>query len=232
MAKLKAKTKTVNTKKQNFLLKRKIEEKNRKIKELADRVSAMHKEMQDLCFQLVSTITIAMEMRDGYARKFAEKTSSYGEKIAKAMGLPENRVEMVKRAGHLLEIGRLGLKQDLFSKMEKLTEEEFEEVKAHPKIAFDILKPIKFFEEITPIIHHHHERFDGKGYPDGLKGNKICIESRILALASAYVAMTQERPHRKALTKEEAKKELLNGSSSQFDPEIVRVFLEILEKEN
>jgi len=231
MPKPKSKIKTANIEKQNLILKKEICEKNKKIKALTSKVSGAQKEMRELCFQLVSTITIAMEMRDGYARKFAEKTSDYGVKIAKTLDLSEKCIDLVRRAGHLLEIGRLGLKQDVFSKMEKLTNEEFESVKSHPQIAIDILKPIKFFEEITPIIHHHHERFDGKGYPDGLKGKEICIESRILAVASAYVAMTQERPHRKAHSKEEAKKELENGANSQFDPEIVKVFLDILEKE-
>ena len=113
-----------------------------------------------------------------------------------------------------------------------MTEEEYKMIKSHPKLAEDILKPIKFLEEIIPIVRHHHERYDGKGYPDGLGGEQILLESRILAVTSAYVAMTQERPHRKALDKEQAELELRNGSNSQFDPEIVETFIGVLENED
>jgi len=217
---------------ENILLKEQLNKKNRQINELYHHISALSQEMQEICFQLLSTVSIAMEMRDGYAKEFAEKTSMYGVKIARAMGLSQIRIDLVRRAGYLLEIGRLGLRENVFAKMEKMTEEEYKMIKSHPKLAEDILKPIKFLEEIIPIVRHHHERYDGKGYPDGLGGEQILLESRILAVTSAYVAMTQERPHRKALDKEQAELELRNGSNSQFDPEIVETFIGVLENED
>lgn len=217
---------------ENIFLREQLSKKDRQINELYKSLSTISQEMQEICFQLLSTVPIAMEMRNGYAKDLAEKTSNYGVKIAETMGLTSAQIEMVRRAGYLLEVGRLGLREDLFTKMEKMSQEEYEMVKSHPKLAQDLLKPIKFLKEIIPIVRHHHERYDGRGYPDGLRGEQIPIESRILAVTSAYVAMTQHRPHRKALTKEQAEIELRNCANSQFDPEIVEIFIRILEDED
>ena len=216
---------------ENINLKDQLNKKDRQINELYNHVTSMSVEVQEICFQLLSTISIAMEMRDKYAKSFAEKVSYYGVRTAKEMNMAEPEIDLVRRAGYLLEIGRLGLREDLFTKMEKLTEEEYELVKSHTEIARDLLKPIKFLEEIIPVIRHHHERYDGNGYPDGLKGDKIPIGSRILAVTSAYVAMTQERPHRKAMDLNHAELELRNGSGTQFDPEAVEAFIRVIEKE-
>ena len=216
---------------ENNFLKDQLSKKDRQINELYQHITSMSTEAQEICFQLLSTVSVVMEMRDKYARSFAEKVSYYGVKTAKEMNMPAAEVDLVRRSGYLLEIGRLGLSEDLFTKMEKLTEEEYELVKSHTEIAKDILKPIKFLEEIIPVIRHHHERYDGNGYPDGLKGKKIPICSRILAVTSAYIAMTQERPHRKALDLNHAELELKNGAGTQFDPHIVEAFIKVLEKE-
>jgi HD-GYP domain-containing protein (c-di-GMP phosphodiesterase class II) len=228
--------KIVNEKKkityENVFLKKQLAKKDRQINELFADISALSGEMREVCFQLLSTISTAMEMRDGYAKEFSEKTALYATKIAKAIGLSSIQIDLVRRAGYLLEIGRLGLREDIFQKMEKMTKEEYEMVKTHPKLAEDILKPIKFLEEIIPIVRHHHERYDGQGYPDGLSGKQIPVESRILSVASAYVAMIQQRPHRKALSKKQAKIELRAGSNSQFDPKIVKAFVKITEEES
>jgi len=117
-------------------------------------------------------------------------------------------------------------------KNSKLDKKEFEEIKKHPQIGVDIIRPIQFFHNIIPLILYHHERWDGKGYPRGLKADEIPIGARIIAISDVYQALTSHRPYRKkAFTKEEAIKIITDGAGTQFDPKIVNVFLGVIAKE-
>ena len=116
-------------------------------------------------------------------------------------------------------------------KNRKLTEEEYERVKKHPEIAVDIIRSIRNLHSVIPIILHHHERWNGKGYPEGLKGEDIPLESRIIAVADVYHALTSNRPYRKAYSKNEAMEIIKNSSGTDFDPKIVEIFLKILKEE-
>jgi putative nucleotidyltransferase with HDIG domain len=132
------------------------------------------------------------------------------------------------QAALLHDIGKLGVSEKILFKKEKLSEGEFEKIKVHAGLGADYLKTRGFPDEVAEIVRHHHERFDGRGYPDGLKGEEISLLSRILTVADAYNAMISIRPYQKAKTDNEAKKELRQNAGTQFDSKIVNVFMSII----
>lgn len=144
------------------------------------------------------------------------------------MGLHGDEIETLWLGGLLHDIGKVGTSDTILDKSDKLTDDEFEIVKKHPVQGASILESIKQFKNITSIIKHHHERYDGKGYPDGLKGKETPLLARILCVADAYDAMTADRPYKKAMTKETAIEELKKCSGTQFDPQVVEVFLQVI----
>ncbi len=178
---------------------------------------------------LVSTLKsliISIEARDSYTKKHSERVTNYSLQIAKVLGLSDEDIDVIKFGGYLHDIGKIGVKDTVLLKPGKLTDEEFEEIKLHSVIGDNILKPIKFFPKERELIRHHHERYDGRGYPDGLGGEEIPLTARILAVADTYDAMTSTRPYRKALDHSVAIEELIRCSGKQFDPKVVEAFLE------
>ena len=129
------------------------------------------------------------------------------------------------------DLGKIGISEKILLKKSKLTKSEFEEIKKHPQIGADILRPIQFLRNIIPLVFYHHEKWDGSGYPSGIKGEEIPIGARIISIADVYQSLTSDRPYRKAFTKEKAMKILKSGSGTQFDPRITGVFLKILQQE-
>jgi len=151
--------------------------------------------------------------------------------LARALSLSKNEIERIKQASILHDLGKIGISDKILLKNSKLSKDEFEEIKRHPRIGVDIIRPIQFLHGLIPYILYHHERWDGKGYPNGLKGEDIPIGARIIALADVYQALTSDRPYRKAFSKEEAIKIIQEGAGTQFDPAIVNVFLKVLQNE-
>jgi HD-GYP domain-containing protein (c-di-GMP phosphodiesterase class II) len=145
------------------------------------------------------------------------------------MGLPPGQIELIRQAGIMHDIGKLGCHANL-NKPEGLTEEEYENVKLHPVFGREILQPIEFLHPLIAAVYHHHERWDGNGYPEGLTGESIPRAARILSVADAYDAMTSNRAYRKALPHKAAVEELQRHSGSQFDPEVVKSFLVGIER--
>ena len=137
-------------------------------------------------------------------------------------------IDLIALAGLLHDIGKIGIPESILDKPGKLTKEEYEIVKRHPEIGAEILSSIRQFEEVVPAIRHHHERYDGRGYPDGLKGEEIPVMARIIAVADAFDAMLSKRPYRDALSLNSAVKELQRNKGSQFDPQIVDILLNII----
>lgn len=148
------------------------------------------------------------------------------ESIAIALGLGNNDITQMKLVGNMHDIGKIGIDPKILNKKNKLTEKEYDEVKRHPEIGYRILSSVNEFSEIANYILEHHERWDGKGYPKGLKGDKISLQARITAVADAYDAMTSNRSYGVKMNKQEAKNELLKKSGTQFDPNIVKIFTE------
>lgn len=169
----------------------------------------------------IETLAQTLEAKDPYTRGHSERVKRLAEAIASKMNLDENFIEMLSRSALLHDIGKIGLLDEVLLKKERLTDEDWNEIKKHPTHAMNILKPLDFLSTEKDIILHHHERIDGNGYPDHLKGNDIPLGSRILAVADTFDAMNSNRPYRKQLSKEFILEELDKNKGKQHDPEIV-----------
>jgi HD-GYP domain-containing protein (c-di-GMP phosphodiesterase class II) len=173
-----------------------------------------------------------IEMKDHYTGDHVSDTIHYAARIAEKLKLPEHTIEMVRHAAALHDLGKIGIPENILHKKSKLSDEEYEVVKKHPQIGVDIIRPIHFLHKIIPAMLHHHERWDGGGYPYGLKGSAIPLGARIVAVADAYQAMISDRPYRKAISQEDAVDTLKKNAGTQFDPEIVDAFLDVLSTES
>ncbi len=197
---------------------------------LAIENASLYEDIERSYFSTVQALAKAIEVKDPYTRGHSERVTTYALLIAEAMGLDERERQKLKYAATLHDIGKIGIAGRVLNKPGALTEEEYTHVKTHPLLGDSIVEPVEFLQEPRPIILHHHERYDGKGYPAGLKGEDIPLSARILAVADAFEAMRSDRPYRKALPMEEARNELIRNAGTQFDPRVVDVFLKILEE--
>jgi|GEM_PF-4000294 len=180
----------------------------------------------------VYALAAAVDARDHYTHQHSQSVAKYAAAIAASMGLSEQDVDNISIAGLLHDVGKIGVSDAILSKSGPLTPEEWQEMITHPTIASNILGHISGLEGIIPMILHHHERYDGKGYPDGLAGEQISIGARIIAVADAYHAMTTDRPYHKALGQEQALGELMTCRNTQLDPVIVQHFMSVLHRES
>jgi putative nucleotidyltransferase with HDIG domain len=173
----------------------------------------------------LKALVISIEARDPYTRDHSERVTGYALRIAEVLNLSEEDRDAIKFGGYLHDIGKIGIRDGILLKPGRLTDEEMADIRQHPAIGDNILKPLMFFPKERALVRYHHEHFDGSGYPDGLAGEQIPFIARILAVADAYDAMTSTRPYRKAMTHEQAKGEILRCAGSQFDPQIVEAFI-------
>lgn len=208
------------------------------IKELADsfnrmaqKLLAARRELLNYFYRVVQSLIRSLEAKDPYTSGHSDRVARYSEKIARKMGIDETRIQILKEAALLHDIGKVGIQDALLHKNTALSDEERGELRKHPLIGEDILKPVSIDKEILSIIRHHHERYDGTGYPDKLKGSQIDILASIVSVADAYDAMMSHRSYMKDFKKEEAIDQLRSNSGTQFNPEVVDVFIKILEKE-
>lgn len=181
-------------------------------------------------FNTINSISEAIETRDPYTRSHGDRLIDYAIMVGRELGLGEQEIKNLRYAASLHDVGKIGIKDSILNKKGKLTEEEYAEIKKHPDIGYNMLKKINFLSQISKDVLHHQERFDGKGYPDGLKGEEIPLISRIIAVIDTFDAMTTDRPYRKALPKSVAIEELNKNSGTQFDPKVVDVFMKIFKK--
>jgi response regulator RpfG family c-di-GMP phosphodiesterase len=195
----------------------------KKVKEQTDLINSMY-------VRSIDALIKALEAKDFYTRGHSQRVTMYSVAIGKSMHLPEERVELLRQAAVLHDLGKIGVREEILNKPGRLSDDEFKEITLHPEVAIRILEPIPFFRSLLPAILHHHERFDGKGYPTGLSGTDIPLESRIMAVADTFDAMTSTRAYRNALSLETANAEILRCSGVQFDPEIVPVFMDVQGK--
>ncbi len=178
-------------------------------------------------FETINSISEAIEARDTYTRTHGDRLIDYGTLVAKELGLSENEVKNIRYSAAMHDVGKIGVKDSILNKPGKLTEEEYEEIKKHPEIGYNMLKKIKFLSHIANDVLYHQERYDGKGYPKGLSGQNIPIAARIIAVIDTFDAMTTDRPYRKALPASVALEELRKNSGTQFDPRVVEAFLKV-----
>lgn len=190
----------------------------------------MYEQIQSNYLKTITALALAVDARDNYTKYHSENVAKYAVAIAEEMKCNDYEVELIKRSSLLHDIGKIGVKDAILLKKSKLTFEEFEDTKLHPVKGEEIVKIIPFLKEASVLIRHHHERYDGLGYPDGLKGPKIEFGARILAVADAFDAMITERPYRKALSNEEALQELEINKGVQFDPKVVECLQAVLKK--
>lgn len=179
---------------------------------------------------LVDTITAfvnAIESKDPYLKGHSARVALYATEIARMMRLDAETIEVVNRGAMLHDLGKLSIMDTILRKPERLTEDEFTLIKAHPVVGERILKPLRFLAREACAVRHHHERFDGTGYPDGLSGENIPLAARIVTVADVFDAVTSHRPYRTALTVEAARQEIVRGRGSHFDPQVADAFLAI-----
>jgi diguanylate cyclase (GGDEF)-like protein/putative nucleotidyltransferase with HDIG domain len=188
-------------------------------------------QMRATYMESTNALVNAIDAKDHYTREHSRNVSEYAVRLACAMKLPEKDIEVIKYAGLLHDIGKIGINQDILCKRGELTKEEFEVLRKHPTIGAGILKDVKFLEKEIPLVLHHHEHYDGSGYPHGLKEREIPLGARILAVVDAYDAMTTVREYRRKLSDQEAISELVRNKETQFAPEMVDAFLKVLSGE-
>jgi HD-GYP domain-containing protein (c-di-GMP phosphodiesterase class II) len=172
----------------------------------------------------------AIEAKDYYTGRHVEYTSMIAEKIAQELNLPVSEIENIKHAAALHDLGKVGINESILSKKGRLNEKEKEIIKGHPWTAAEILREIHALRGAIPAILYHHERFDGKGYPLGLKGEEIPVSARIVSLADVYQALVSDRPYRKAYSKKKAIDIIKKETGDHFDPKITKIFLKIINR--
>lgn len=198
------------------------------ILQIRKHISSDHQQLIGIFKGLVSTISA----KDKYTSGHCERVSSYAVKIANAMELDFKEVCIIQYAALLHDIGKVEIPRFILNKREPLTKEELDLLRQHPVYSQNILEPLEELDMLTDYVRHHHERYDGKGYPDGLAGEEISLGARIICVADSYDAMVSERPYSRKMDEEQALKELEKKAGTHFDPEIVKVFVNIMRKQS
>jgi putative nucleotidyltransferase with HDIG domain len=192
------------------------------------KISQLLTGMNDLFLGTVNALSETISAKSGWTRGHSDRVVRLSVDIGREIGLTEKDLSSLELASILHDIGKIATFESILNKPEELTEKEFDLVKQHADKGAEIITTIKQLKEIVPVIKHHHERYDGGGYPDGLKGDGIPLMARILCVADSVDSMLEDRPYRKGREMEEIIKELEHGSGTQFDPEVVRAFLKTL----
>ncbi|MHB8966813.1 MAG: HD domain-containing phosphohydrolase [Thermoleophilia bacterium] len=191
----------------------------------------MFENLQDAFVGTIRSLAETIDAKDAYTMGHSERVSLYSEAIARGLGISGSELQTIRYAGYLHDIGKIGIPDSILTKPGKLTAEEFTVIKKHPSLSERILRPVNFPFPVQSIVRHHHERFDGKGYPDTLYQEEIPLGARILFVADAFEAMTSDRPYRKALANQTAIDELVRNKGTQFDPRVVDAFIRIIGSE-
>ncbi len=173
----------------------------------------------------LTSLALAVDAKDQFTQGHSQKVSGYAVLIAEAIGLDGPQIEEIRLGGMLHDVGKVGILESILNKNGPLNPDEWESMKRHVEYGAKLLEPLRGTEQIREMVAHHHEFFDGSGYPDGLAGSQIPLGARIIAIADAYDTITSERTYKKARTPDEAFLELDRCGNAQFDPELVRVFI-------
>lgn len=191
-----------------------------------------HEGLKEANMATIKALIVGEEARDPYLTGHSRRVTECAMAIADKMNISDADKQHIEYAGYLHDIGKIGISDAILHKPGQLNEEEWKIIKRHPQKALDILAPLNFLPEEKIIIRHHHERYDGGGYPDGRKGKDIPLGSRIMAIADSFDAMNSKRPYRPPLSKEKIISELKTSSGTQFDPEITDIFLGMIEADD
>lgn len=201
------------------------------VKKRYERELEKNREQVDYVMGIVESMIFALEARDQYTRGHSERVTNFSVKLAEAMNCEPEFVDMVRHGSRLHDIGKIGIDDSILKKPSRLSDTEMDIMREHPNVGTNILKPVRYLSHILPIIRHHHERFDGEGYPDGLKSDEIPLAARIIAVADTFDAMRSSRPYRDKLDLKPVIEELERVAGSQLDPLLVKSFLNIIHSE-
>lgn len=186
-------------------------------------------DLRETYLETIKAFNKFTEAKDVYTGEHSSRVETYAVELAKSLGFNDQRIENVRMAAILHDIGKIGISDNIIKKESGLDRAEYEQIKLHPGIGADILQNVHFLRDVSNIIRQHHEKFDGTGYPRGLKGEEICIESAILSLADVYDAITSNRSYRTPLNYKEAQREIAANAGTQFNPVIAQKFLELVK---
>ena len=204
-----------------------IEQMN-EIKRINEELSETYEKLERAYLDSIQTLRYTVEAKDPYTRGHSDRVSAFAVVLGKYLGLSEADLRTLEVGGLFHDIGKIGIPDSILLKQAKLTDDEYSEIKNHPSIGAHILCNAAIFQDIIPIVKHHHERYDGRGYPSQLKGEEIPYLARITAVVDTFDAMTSKRTYRNAIPLEDVKAEIERCSGTQFDPEIAKTFLDIL----
>lgn len=199
------------------------------IKRINQELSDANDKLEQAYMESIETLRYTVEAKDPYTKGHSDRVAEYSVLIGKSLNLSEEELKTLKIGGLFHDIGKIGVPDSILLKESRLDDEEYSQIKNHPLIGVHILSNATIFQDIIPIVKHHHERFDGKGYPSQLSGKDIPYLARIVSIADSFDAMTSKRSYRNALPLEVVKNEFLKNIGTQFDPEIGMVFLDLLD---
>ena len=198
---------------------------------LADEVEKKTMEYEELFIQVVESLATAIDAKDTYTNGHSVRVAEYSKEIAKRYGYNEEKQDAVFMMGLLHDVGKIGIPDSVINKPARLTDDEFALIKTHPSVGARILSNIKKMPRLADGARWHHERYDGKGYPDGLAGEDIPEESRMIAVADAYDAMTSNRSYRRSLSQEVVRGEIEKGKGTQFDPQFADIMIQMIDED-
>ena len=199
------------------------------IKRINQELSDANDKLEQAYMESIETLRYTVEAKDPYTKGHSDRVAEYSVLIGKSLNLSEEELKTLKIGGLFHDIGKIGVPDSILLKESRLDDEEYSQIKNHPLIGVHILSNATIFQDIIPIVKHHHERFDGKGYPAQLSEKDIPYLARIVSIADSFDAMTSKRSYRNALPLEVVKNEFLKNIGTQFDPEIGMVFLDLLD---
>jgi len=194
-------------------------------------LSDTYEKLEKAYMESIQTIRYTVEAKDTYTRGHSDRVAEYSVLIGEKLGLGEEDIRRLRIGGLFHDVGKIGVPDNILQKNGKLSDDEYSEIKNHPTIGAHILSPASIFQDIIPIVKHHHERYDGHGYPGMLKGEDIPYLARITAIADSFDAMVSRRVYRESLSTETAISEIENNKGTQFDPNIADAFLDILRND-
>jgi len=187
-------------------------------------------DMKNIYIDTVKSLSQAVEAKDPYTNGHSIRVADYACGLAEKLGLSPKKVENLRIAAILHDIGKIGVDESILNKPGRLTTEEFDKIKKHPEIGVKIIKDIEFLKDVSAIILSHHERYDGTGYPEGRKHENIILEAQILSIADVFDALTSERPYRNAMTVKEAIDIIEEGKGTQFDSKLADIFIKMIRE--